>query len=422
MLEAFRVESPPALFALLASLVAVIFWASRQRPLQTFFRYFPPLIWTYFVPMIASSLGLIPNDSPLYDTFMMRTILPVIIVLLIVSTDTAAVARVGPRAILMMLIGTLGIVVGAAASFGLFVHLLPEGTLRPDTWKGVASLSGSWIGGSPNMAAIAASLEVDRTLFGKFVVVDTVCAYTWLGVLIALVGWQDRIDRINRADATVMHELASRLAHEQAERSRPIRTGDLITMLAVGFAVSQICLWAGGWMAKGVARVEAANAWIGWLNFSQVLSAFGWGILLVTFVSIALSFTPLRRLEDAGASSIGYAGLYLLLTTFGAQADLRMIGADDLWLFAIGATWLAIHIIVLLIGARLLRAPLSLTAIASMANVGGTASAPVVAAAFHPSLAPVGLLLAILGGIIGTPIGLLVVGKVCAALAGAGGP
>ena len=154
------------------------------------------------------------------------------------------------------------------------------------------------------------------------------------------------------------------------------------------------------------------------LYLSQVMSGFGWGLLLVTFVGIGLSFTRFRELEDAGASVVGNTGLYLLLTTFGAQADLRAIQAEDGWLFAIGASWLLIHITVLLIGARLLRAPLFLVATGSMANIGGTASAPVVAAAFHPSLAPVGLLMAILGGILGTPVGLLIVGKLCALIAG----
>jgi len=345
--------------------------------------------------------------------------LPAVIVLLLIPSDTASIARAGPKAIAMMLVGTTGIVAGAAASFGLFLGILPAGTLPPDAWRGVASLSGSWIGGSPNMAAIAASLGINGSiLFGKMVVVDTLCAYTWLGVLIALVAWQNRIDRFNRADSALVGELATRLSQQQAERERPLTMADFVAILAVGFLVSQACLIVGGWMSGIVKNAEAAGGLMTRINLSQVLSAFGWGILFTTFVSVALSFTRLRNVGDAGAFSIGNTGLYLLLTTFGAQADLRLIEPGDLWLIAIGAVWLLVHIAVLFIGARLLRAPLFLTAIASMANVGGTASAPVVAAAFHPSLAPVGLLLAILGGIIGTPIGLLIVGKICAAIAG----
>lgn len=410
-------DSQPALFAFLATIVAIIFRIADHPRLKGFFHYCPPLIWTYFVPMICSSLGIIPSASPLYG-FIMTTFLPVVIVLLLIPSDIRGIARVGPKAVGMLLIGTTGIVLGAAGSFAAFLWLLPEGTLPPDLWKGVASLSGSWIGGSPNMAAVAKSLEIEPTLFGKMVVVDTLCAYTWLGILIVLITWQKQIDRFNRADGSLVQGLAARLAQRQAERARPIRLTDVLVILAVGFAVSQLCLGAGQWLGEVVTRAEDADGFMERLYLSQVMTGFGWGILLTTFVSVALSFTRLRDLDDAGVTPIGYAGLYLLLTTFGAQADLRLIRPEDLWLLAVGAVWLAVHIGVLFVGARLLRAPLFIVATASMANVGGTASAPVVAAAFDRSLAPVGLLLAILGGILGTPIGLLIVAKTCALLAG----
>jgi uncharacterized membrane protein len=330
-----------------------------------------------------------------------------------------AIARLGGKGIAMMLIGTAGIVVGAVGSFALFLYVLPAGTLPPDLWKGIASLSGSWIGGSANMAAVAGSLGLEKSaLFGKMVVVDTVCAYTWLGVLIAGVAWQQRVDRFNHTDSKLVEELGQRMAVRYAQRARPMSMPDLVTMLAVGFVVGQLGLLAGEFVAARITGAEAAGGFMQRIRISQVMSGFGWGLLLVTFASVLLSFTKLRELEDAGASAVGNTGLYILLTTFGAQADLRAIKLDDIWLFAVGATLLLIHIAFLLIGARLLRAPLFLVATASMANVGGTASAPVVAAAFHPSLAPVGLLMAILGGVLGTPVGLLVVGKLCAAIAG----
>lgn len=412
------IDSPVNLFAFLAAIVALVLWLSELRALRGFFRYFPPLIWTYFVPMFCSTLGIIPNsaeEQPLYG-FILKVILPVVIVLLLVPTEARSIARLGPKAVIAMLIGTAGIVIGAAASFGFFQSVLPAGTLPPGTWKGISALSASWIGGSPNMAAVAVSLDTDGTLFGKMVVVDTVCAYTWLGILVGLTAWQERFDRSVGADSRVVRELSERLSARQASSGRAIRMVDFVTMLAVGFVVAQVCLHAGGWIAARVEQAEAAGGVWRMLRLSQVLSGFGWGVLLITATSIALSFTRLRGIGDSGATSVGNAGLYLLLTTFGAQADLRLIEVHDLWLFAIGAVWLLIHIAVLLVGVRLLRAPLFMAATASMANVGGTASAPVVAAAFHPSLAPVGLLMAILGGILGTPVALLVVAKICAAI------
>ncbi|GMV98033.1 MAG: hypothetical protein AMXMBFR83_23860 [Phycisphaerae bacterium] len=407
------------LFAFLASMVAGIFGLATLPGLRIFFRYFPPLIWCYFLPMILSSLDVIPNRSPLYGGFMLDVVLPFIVVLLLVPMDTAAIARVGPQAVVVMLIGTAGIVAGAAGSFAFFQAVLPEGTLPEGMWKAVASLSGSWIGGSPNMAAIKASLNLDETLFGKIVVIDTVCGYSWLAVLIALAPLQGRVDRMMKADASLVGDLSGRLARRQAERCRPLTLPDFILMLAVGMGVGQVCLLLGRGLSDRIATAEAAGGLMHALRLSQVLSGFGWGMLIATVAGVALSFTRLQRIGDAGATAVGNAGLYLLLTTFGAQADLRQINPrQDVWLVALGALWLFIHVLVLFAGMRLCRAPLFLGAAASMANVGGTASAPVVAAAFHPSLAPLGLILAILGGILGTPVGLLVVGKLCAAIAG----
>ena len=407
------VATPAALLAFLATLVALIFGLARLRPLKPFFKYFPPLIWTYFIPMICSSLGLIPSRSELYGPFMGQIILPLILVLLLVPSDTRSIARLGPKAIGMMLIGTLGIVAGAGLSYGLLHGMFPA-----ETWKGVAALAGSWIGGSPNMTAVAESLDADPTLLGKLIVVDTVCAYTWLGVLVALTNVEDKIDRWTGADNRVVRGLAAKLSQRQAERGRPLVLFDFALMIALGLAVSQACLWIGGHIDAWVVTRESAGGVWSTIKLSQVLSGFGWGILLITAVCVIMSLTPLRNIDDAGATPIGYAGLYLLLTTFGARADLRNISADDAWLFALGGIWIVTHVVILFIGLRLLRAPLFLGATASMANIGGTASAPVVAAAFHPSLAPVGLVMAILGSVLGTPVALLVIGKLCAYLSG----
>lgn len=413
-------QTEPALLAFLATLVALVFALARLRSLAGFFKYCPPVIWMYFIPMICSSLGMIPSKSPLYSSFMSDVLLPLVLVLLVVPSDTRSIARLGLRAVALALIGTLGTVVGAVVSFGLLTWLLPEGTLPAGLWKGVAALGGSWIGGSTDFVAVCKSLETDPTLVGKLVVVDTVCAYTWLGILVSLSSIETVVDRFNRADGRIVDELKAHLAQEQDQRARPMSTLDFAVMIGLALAVSQIGLFLGGSTADWVSRREAAGGIWAKVEISQVMSAFGWGVLLILAASIALSLTRARKIGYAGATPIGYIGLYLLLTSYGAQADLRQVRYEDLWLFVMGAIWLTIHIGVLFIGMRLLRAPLFLVASASMANVGGTASAPVVAGAFHPSLAPVGLLMAILCGLIGVPIALVGIGKMAAAIAGAG--
>jgi uncharacterized membrane protein len=413
-LEEPIVTEPVPLLAFLAAIVAGIFALARWKPLQGFFRFLPPLIWTYFIPMICSSLGIIPNGSPAYK-FMLYTILPIVLVLLLVPADTRSIARLGPKALGMMLFATAGIVAGATLGFTLFSHQLPE-----EAWRGITTLSGSWIGGSTNMAAVGASIGVfeESALYGKMLAVDTLLAYSWLGILIALVTWETRIDRFLRADNRIIQQLATQLGEVKAARSRPVTLLDFAIMIALGLVVSQICLSLGDQLEAWVAAQEEQTRFFRAISLSQVLSGFGWGILLITAAGVLLSLTPVRRIDDAGATPIGYFGLYFLLTTFGAQADLRNITPDDVWYFAVGIVWILTHITFIFIGLRLLRAPLFLGATASMANIGGTASAPVVAAAFNPSLAPVGLVMAILGGIIGTPVALLIIAKILAAIAG----
>ncbi len=413
-------QAEEALLAFLATLVALVFAMARIRRLAGFFKYCPPVIWMYLIPMVCSSLGAIPSKSRLYDQFMSDIMLPLVLVLLVVPSNTRSIARLGWRAAALALMGTLGTVTGAVVSFSLLTRLLPEGTLPAGLWKGVASLGGSWIGGSADFFAVSASLKTDPTLIGKLVVVDTICAYTWLGILVSLSSIENVVDRWFRADRRIVDELKTHLTQEQEQHARPITMIDFAVMIGLALAVSQMGLFLGHWVAKVVDRAEAVSEFWATIHLSQVLSAFGWGILLVMAFSVVLSLTRVRSIAHAGATPIGYVGLYLLLTTYGARADLRQVNMEDLWLFVMGVIWLLIHISVLFIGMRLLRAPLFLGASASMANVGGTASAPVVAAAFHPSLAPVGLMMAILCGLIGTPVALLVIGKAAAAIAGAG--
>lgn len=400
------VTNVTSLFTLLCGTVAGIFMLSRVKAFEGFFKYFPPLIWMYFVPMFYTTFGITPDTSALYSPFMSRTLLPATLVLLLIGSDVRAIAQLGFKALAIMLIGTAGIVAGALVSFAIFHGALPE-----QAWKGIAALSGSWIGGSPNMTAVIESLKAPPSLIGPLVIVDTVCAYTWLGFLIAGSQFQKRIDAFNRADSRVIDEIAVRLKAEEAANSRMPKTADVAIMLAVAFVVSQVCLWLG----KPV--FAFFDVTLGMKKMGEVLNAFGWGILLITAAGLFLSTTRIRLLEYCGASGLGNVGLFLLLTTYGAQANLRAIMEVPVF-FGVGIVWISVHVVVLLVGVRLMRVPIFLGATASMANIGGTASAPVVAASYNPAMAPVGLLMAILGGILGTPVALLVVGTACKAISG----
>ena len=372
-------QDPVAVFCWLATLVALIFWLSELSALRGWFKYVPPLVHCYFVPTISSTIGITPLASPAYD-LMRLLLLPIALFLLMVTVDLPAIAKVGRTALVVMLAGTLGIMIGGPVAFAVFQSWLP-----PDAWKGLAALSGSWIGGSANFVAIAESVGAPDAILGPAIVVDTVVAYSWMAVLLALSAWQERFDRKTGARREALDEASDHLAALALE-SRPTGTRDLLLILGLALGT------AGASIAVGRALPD--------LGSPTIISHSTWTVLAAVTVGLALSFTPIRRLEATGASSMGYVALYLLITAIGAQADVRAILAAPAFL-ATGVLWMAIHVVILLLAVRLLRAPLFFFAVSSMANVGGAASAPLVAAAYHPSMAPVGLLLAILGYILG---------------------
>jgi uncharacterized membrane protein len=370
---------PMSVFAFLATLVAVIFWLSGVKKFEKFFEYLPPVIFVYFVPMICTTLGITPAASPAY-AFTTRYFLPLALFLLMISIDLKSVAKLGPVALFMVTAGTLGIVFGGPVALMLFGGFLP-----PDAWKGFAALSGSWIGGTANMVAIAESVDTPESAFGPIIVVDTVVGYGWMGVLLFFSVWQKKFDTRTKANTAAIEETNARLAEMDRDR-HPTTVKDAAFLVGLGMGAAVLCVNLGELIPP--------------LGDPTIISATTWAVLIVVTVGLVLSFTPLRNFEKVGASQFGYTALYLLLAGIGAQGDLKEVIQAPVYLLA-GAVWLGVHILFLYLGARIVRAPLFFIATGSMANVGGAASAPVVAGVYHPAMAPVGLLMAVVGYVFG---------------------
>ncbi len=243
------------------------------------------------------------------------------------------------------------------------------------------------------MVALAEIVGTSDTMFGMMVIVDVSIASIWMGVLLYLAGQQQGIDRFTGADTTAIEDLKRRVAEFSAKTTRIPSLTDLIMIVAVGFG--------GMWLATLAGRILGEG--------SQVFDATVWKFIIVTALAIAVSFTPVRRLEGAGASRIGTLMLYLLIASIGAHADFTQMRQAPV-LVAVGAVWMMFHAAILLAVGWMIRAPVFFFAVGSQANIGGAASAPIVAAAFHPSLAPVGVLLAVLGYVLGTYCGLIAMG------------
>jgi uncharacterized membrane protein len=382
------IQTPLGVLTVLLFVLAALFMLQRQPAGDRLFRVVPLLVFCYFVPALLSNAGVIPFESALY-VFIRRVLLPASLVLLVLSTDIPAVLGLGRDAVILFLAGTLSIALGGPLAFAALGWMFPTEALD-QAWRGLAALCGSWIGGGANFVAVGESAGASAATMSLMVVVDVAVANVWTAVLLLFAGREQIMDAKIAADRTRIDDVRARVERYQAEVARPTNLGEMLLILTIGLGTTGIVTWVARYLP----------------DIGTIVNGFTWVVCLVTAVGVALSFTRLRRLEGAGASTVGSVFLYLLVATIGASAQFSHV-ADNLPLLAVGALWMTFHAAVMLGVRRALGAPVFFLAVGSQANVGGAASAPVVAAAFHPALATVGVLLAVLGYVLGTYVGIV---------------
>ncbi|MFC3717018.1 DUF819 domain-containing protein [Luteimonas soli] len=387
-----------AILGLLAVTLGAVFWtASRESGFWSrFYNYVPALLMCYLVPAIYNSIGLIDGGASNLYPMARDYLLPASLVLFCIAMDIGAILRLGPKAVIMFLTGTVGVMLGAVVAF-VAMGVIHPSTVAGETWRGMTTIAGSWIGGGANQAAMKEVFAVDANLFGQFVAVDVIVAYFWMAILLYLAPRAKAFDRWTGADTSAIEDLKQRIADYQAEHARIPSMSDLMMIFAVGIGLTGLAHLLTGPLVAWIQSLPAS-----WrLQDYSLDSRFFWLVVLTTTFGVILSFTRARRLEGAGASNVGSVFLYVLIATIGMQMDLKTL-ADRPMLLLLGVIWISVHAALMLGMAKLIRAPLFFMAVGSQANIGGAASAPVVASAFHPSLAPVGVLLAVMGYALGT--------------------
>ncbi|KPQ00695.1 MAG: putative integral membrane protein [Bacteroidetes bacterium HLUCCA01] len=372
------------LLAVLVLIPATLFYLAENTPLKAFFQKVPVLVFAYVVPSLFVAANIIPSEAPIYSDIM-RFVLPASLLLLTLSIDLKGIYNLGPKALLLFFSATAGIVIGGPIALFLFQSYLPE-----DIWKGFAALAGSWTGGGVNFVAVGVAVGASESMLGMMVIVDVVVAYTWTGLLMFFASRYKRIDAGNQADNSMVERLREKVETFQKETARVSTTSDFMVLIGVAFGAAWLARQIGNWLPP----------------IGGIFDSFAWMIVVVTAFGVILSFTPFRKYEGAGASKLGTLMLYMLIGVIGVKADFTLI-AEYPMLIAAGATWMLIHVIIIYLIMRFTRAPLFFMAVGSQANVGGVASAPIVASAFHPALATVGVLLGVAGYVIGTYAGLL---------------
>ena len=387
-------------FGILIVLLAFIFKTSySSNPFwKKFYKVIPMLLLCYFLPSLLTTLGIVdPKQSQLYFVAS-RYMLPASLVLLTLSIDLKEVFKLGPKALIMFFTGTIGVIIGGPVAIMITSIFSPEtiGGVGPEAvWRGMTTIAGSWIGGGANQASMYEIFSPSDSLYSIMITVDVIVAEIWMAFLLIGVGKAASIDRFFKADASAVMHLQEKM-HEFSKKIAKIPSlADLMIILGVGFGVTGVCHL----LADNIAPFIQQNA--PFLERFSLTNNFFWLIVLATTIGLTMSFTRMRNLEGAGASKVGSVFIYILVATIGMKMNILEI-FDNPGLFVVGGIWMIIHIVLLFIVAKLVRAPYFFLAVGSKANIGGAASAPVVAAAFHPSLAPVGVLLAVLGYALGT--------------------
>ncbi|MFD1769020.1 DUF819 family protein [Sphingobacterium suaedae] len=392
-------------FGLLMVVLGIVFYTSslKNKILQRFYAVIPPLLLCYFIPGLLNSFHVIDGANSPLTGIGSRYFLPACLILFTLNLDLREMWNLRKRAGLMFLTGTVGIVIGGPLAVWITALIAPDvvGGTGPDAvWRGLGSLAGSWIGGSANQVALKEILQPSPKLFSSIIAVDVFVAYIWMALLLYGAAKSKKVDAFFKADDTDVKMLTERMDAQAKANSRIPETKDLIFMVSLALGgtglASLLANPLSNYMTENFPQLE---------KFS-LTNSFFWLVLFATVIGIALSFTPARKLENAGASKMGTTLLYMLIVTIGMQMDISAI-LDNPGLFVVGVIWISVHALLLILVAKLIKAPFFYLAVGSMANVGGVASATVAAAAFHPSLISVGVILAVFGYAIGTYAGWL---------------
>ncbi|WP_419197735.1 DUF819 family protein [Maribacter cobaltidurans] len=397
-------------FGLLALALGFIFYTSSLKSgfWQKFYSFVPAVLMCYLLPALMASSGLISDEISNLYFMASRYLLPAALVLMTLSIDLKAISNLGSKALIMFLTGSFGIIIGGPIAILLVSIFSPETVGGSDfdaVWRGLATIAGSWIGGGANQAAMLEIFKYNPEKYGGMVLIDIVVANIWMAIILLGVGKTNKIDKWLKADTSAIETLKIKVTEFTKKITRVPTLKDYMIMLCLAFSAVGISHFFGDYISNYLTTsFEAVSDKKSFLSFLG--SSFFWMVVLSTCAGIIMSFTKAKNYEGAGASKIGGMFIYILVATIGMKMDLGKV-LENPGLIAIGFIWISIHALLLIIVAKLIKAPYFFLAVGSQANVGGAASAPVVAAEFHPSLTSVGVLLAVLGYVVGTAGALL---------------
>lgn len=368
-------------------LAGVIVWAEKKFP-GKFFKYVPAVVLLYFVSMLLSTFGMWEktDDVNMHYKLVKDNLLPAMIFLMLLRCDLRKILRLGPNMLLGFFSASFSIGIGFIVTYFIF-----KGFYEADTWQAFAALCGSWMGGTGNMVAIQGALNIPDAKLGYTLLMDSINYAVWVMVLLGLVPFGNKFNKWTKADTKIIDEVGEELARAQENKRQNIEFADLILLTGISLFISALSMKLGSMLPE-----------------SDFLSATTWTVMIATLLGVLGAMTPLADLP--GSSQISNLMLYTIVALIASRANFAELGQAPLYIVS-GFMILGIHAIVMGLIAKIFRLDLFTCGVASLANIGGVASAPILAASYSEALIPIGVLMAMMGYIVGTGGG-LIVGKI----------
>ena len=376
-----------AVLSIIASSIVYIEKKSQHK----LFEYLPAIVIIYFVVMLASTFGLWEKTESVTAAYksVKSNLLPAMVFLMLLLADMREIIKLGRKMLLTFLLASTSIALGFIGMFALF-----HTSFADESWKAFAALSGSWMGGTANMVAIQGALDLPDAAMGYTLLIDSIDYAIWVMILLALVPFAKRFNAWTKADTSVIDEVGKRLALKEADK-KPIRFDGLFFLLGTALFVSALAQYGASFLPT-----------------TDFLTSTTWVVILATLAGILFAMTPLAKIS--GSSELANIMLYLIVALIASRANFAELTEAPLYIFA-GFVIIAIHVTIMVIFAKLFKLDLFSLGVASLANIGGVASAPILASAYSKALIPIGVLMAMMGYILGT-FGGLMVGKVLAGM------
>ncbi len=357
----------------------------KGKTAQNIFKFAPPIVLIYLGLMVLCTVKLwdLEATNEAY-TALKNPILYAMLFIMLLRCDLKKIIKLGPKMLIGFFAATVSIALGFVVSYAIMHGVLGEGA-----WQALGALCGSWMGGGGNMLAIQAALDVPESTMAYALVMDSICATLYVMFLLWAIQMSDKFNKWTKADTHIIDEVGESLAQEAAANTKPLVWQNIILLVGAGLLVSAVCQKLGALINGALPFFDKAT----------------WTVLLVTVLGVCLAMTPFGKIK--GTEEISNVMLYIVIALIASRADLSAMGNAPAWLLS-GFIILAIHVIIMIILAKVLKLDIFTSAVASLANIGGTATAPVLAGTYSSALVPVGIIMALLGYVIGTGGGLIV--------------